>query len=134
QKSITPRIWILYKKTLLSLIVVAGGWCFTAPQAMAAEILSIRSPTLLQVGDQNRSYGVQLACISVNEANSQAALAWLQRNGSRGTKINFRPMGVQDGQMVAQVSLLKNGLNLGDALVAEGLASPLPCLNAERAS
>lgn len=101
---------------------------------MAAEILSIRSPTLLQVGDQNRSYGVQLACISVSEANSQAALAWLQRNGSRGSKINFRPMGVKNGQMVARVSLLNNGLDLGDALVAEGLASPLPCLKAERAT
>lgn len=115
----------------LLILVVAGAWDFAAQEAVAAEILSVRSPTLLQVGDQNRSYGVQLACISVSEAQSQAALGWMQRHSARGTKINFRPISQQEGLLVAKVSLLKDGVDLGDALVAEGLATALPCSEAE---
>ena len=35
-------------------------------QAFAAEVLQVRSATLLQVGDRNRNYSVQLACVQVD--------------------------------------------------------------------
>lgn len=95
--------------------------------AMAAEILSVRSPTLLQIGDQNRSYGIQLACLAVAESHQQDALNWLQKKGPRGTKVNLRPISEHDGRLVARVRVLKTGLDLGDAMVAEGLARPIPC-------
>lgn len=101
---------------------------------MAAEILSIRSATLLQIGDQNRSYQVRLACLEVEDSNSHEALMWLQRHGNRGTKVNLRPVSQLNGVLVAKVSVLKSGLDLGDAMVAEGLASPSPCLDALPAS
>ena len=101
---------------------------------MAAEILSIRSATLLQVGDQNRSYGVQLACVEVSEAQSQEALSWLQQHGARGTKVNLRPISNREGRLVAKVSVLKTGLDLGDAMVNLGLATLVPCFQEEGVS
>ena len=41
----------------------------------AAEVLQVRGPTLLQVGDSNRSYSVQLACLAVNAGQERQALA-----------------------------------------------------------
>lgn len=128
------RLDRLLLPALLTLVVIASGLGLLPASANAAEIFSIRSPTLLQVGDQNRSYGVQLGCIAVNETNSQAALVWLQRHGARGTKINLRPIRQQDGQMVARVSVLKNGLDLGEGMVSEGLATPVACVDSEQAS
>ncbi|MFM7237424.1 MAG: hypothetical protein ACKOYK_11785 [Cyanobium sp.] len=105
----------------------AGVVDLAAPPAMAAEILSIRNATLLQIGDQNRSYGVRLACVAVDEASSKEALGWLQKHGSRGTRVNLRPIGDQDGLLLARVSILRSGLDLGEGLVANGLATAVPC-------
>lgn len=99
------------------------------PPAMAAEILSVRSANILQIGDQNRSYGVELACLKVADSNDHEALHWLQKQATRGTKVNLRPMGQRDGRLVAQVSVLRTGVDLGQAMVAEGLASSIPCLD-----
>jgi endonuclease YncB( thermonuclease family) len=119
---------------VLILAIMVGGVCHAVPRAMAAEILSIRSATLLQVGDQNRSYGVQLACVEVSEAQSQEALSWLQQHGARGTKVNLRPISNREGRLVAKVSVLKTGLDLGDAMVNLGLATLVPCLQEEGVS
>lgn len=119
---------------VLILAIMVGGVCHGVPRAMAAEILSIRSATLLQVGDQNRSYGVQLACVEVSEAQSQEALSWLQQHGARGTKVNLRPISNREGRLVAKVSVLKTGLDLGDTMVNLGLATLVPCLQEEGVS
>ncbi|MCX5930639.1 MAG: hypothetical protein NTW83_02070, partial [Cyanobacteria bacterium] len=52
---------------LLALILAVGLLLdpMAAQPAGAAEVLQVRSGVLLQVGDQNRSYPVQLGCISV---------------------------------------------------------------------
>jgi hypothetical protein len=113
--------------SLVVLVVMVGGFGLTVPRAMAAEILSIRGATLLRVGDQNRSTTVELACVSVSEADSAEAVAWLRRRSPRGTKVNLRPVSQRDGLLVANVRVLKSGLDLGDGLVAEGLATALPC-------
>jgi endonuclease YncB( thermonuclease family) len=105
-----------------------------AGPALAAEIRSVRSATLLQIGDQNRTYSIQLACLSVPESNQQEALAWLQKHGPRGTKVNLRPISEQDGRLVAQLRVLRTGQDLGEAMVAEGLATPTACGDIQPAS
>ncbi len=104
-------------------IVIAGG---PATAAWAAEVLQVRSGVLLQVGDQNRSYPVQLGCISVEPDASAAAAAWLREQLPRSTRVNLRPLGTADGVLLSQVRLLPGGVDLGSALVAAGLASRLP--------
>jgi endonuclease YncB( thermonuclease family) len=114
-------------KLLVALLLWTVAMGMIAGPAMAAEILSVRSATLLQIGDQNRSYSIQLACLAVAESNQQDALAWLQKHGPRGTKVNLRPISEMDGRLVAQVRVLKTGQDLGEGLVSEGLATPKPC-------
>ena len=109
------------------LLLWTGIVGFADAPAMAAEIMSVRSATLLQIGDQNRSYGIELACLSVPESSQQEALGWMQKHGPRGTKVNLRPISNHDGMLVAKVRVLKTGQDLGEAMVAEGLASPIPC-------
>jgi len=115
------------RHVLVLVLLWTGMIGFSDAPAMAAEIMSVRSATLLQIGDQNRSFGIQLACLSVPESSQQEALGWLQKHGPRGTKVNLRPISNHDGMLVAKVSVLKTGQDLGEAMVAEGLASPIPC-------
>jgi hypothetical protein len=115
-------------QALVLLTAVLGCTLLWSPgEARAAEIFGVPGPTLLRVGDQNRGYLVELACLAVEEANSQEAVAWLRRHGPRGTKVNLRPVSEHDGLLVAQVRVLTSGLDLGEGLVAEGWATAVPC-------
>ncbi len=110
--------------------------------AGAAELLQVRGATLLQLGDQNRSYTVQLACIAVAESRQDEAVAWLRQAAPRHTKVNLRPMGQNDGVLLARVqtlaslqktgaSLQTSGEDLGSGLISAGLAQAGPTDPAE---
>jgi endonuclease YncB( thermonuclease family) len=101
---------------------------FSALPAAAAEVLQVRSGVLLQVGDQNRSYPVQLGCISVTPEQSRAAEDWLRQELPRRTRVNLRPLGSADGVLLARVQVLRGGDDLGSGLISAGLAQPLPSL------
>ncbi len=96
--------------------------------AAAAELLQVRGATLLQLGDQNRSYTVRLACVSVAEAQQTEAVAWLRQAAPRHTRVNLRPMGQSQGVLLARVQTLAGpqnrsaGTDLGSGLIAAGLA------------
>jgi len=93
--------------------------------ALAAEILQVRGATLLQLGDQNRSYTVQLACIVVPEAQQGEAVDWLRQAAPRRTRVNLRPMGQNQGVLLARVQTLSASagtMDLASGLVAAGLA------------
>lgn len=98
--------------------------------ALAAEVLQVRSATLLQVGDHNRTYSVELACLQVAAAQQPSAAIWLREQLPRRTRVNLRPLGSRDGLLLARVERLASGdlpaLDLGDGLVQAGLASALP--------
>ena len=92
------------------------------PQAFAAEVLQVRSATLLQVGDRNRNYSVQLACVQVEPEVEQQAQDWMRRALPRRRRVNLRPEGSADGVLLARVTPIGDDLDLGAALVSEGLA------------
>ena len=98
----------------------------------AAELLQVRSGTVLQVGDHNRNYTVELGCLRLPpgaEADAAAA-GWLRQELPRRTRLNLRPLGSRDGLLVARVQRLAAGstpeLDLNAGLVAAGLAEALP--------
>lgn len=114
-------------------------WVFTALMAVvlligtgsaqAAEVLQVRSGTVLQVGDHNRTYTVELACLAVPAEGEAAAAAWLRNALPRRTKVNLRPVGNADGTLVARVQRLgvegtAAEKDLGAGLIAAGLARP----------
>ena len=112
-----PR-WLL--AAAMALVLLLG-----AAVAQAAEVLQVRSGTLLQVGDHNRTYTVELACVAVPAGGDEAAAAWLRQALPRRTKVNLRPVGNDDGTLVARVQRLGDS-DLGSGLVAAGLASAKP--------
>ena len=112
------------------LALLLGAILLLAPgAASAAEVLQVRSATLLQVGDSNRSYGVELACVMVNADQQQPAIAWLRQQLPRRSRVNLRPIGNHDGILLAKVQKLGASQDLGTGLVAAGLASPIADAN-----
>ena len=117
--------WLAALLAALSLLLWPGV-------ALAAEMLQVRGATLLQLGDQNRSYTVQLACIVVPEAQQSEAVDWLRQAAPRRTRVNLRPMGQNQGVLLARVQTLSAPQNrpgstagstdLASGLVAAGLA------------
>jgi hypothetical protein len=69
-------------------------------------VLQVRSGTLLQVGDHNRTYTVELACVAIPEGGNPAATEWLRAALPRRTKVNLRPVGNDGGTLVARVQRL----------------------------
>ncbi len=118
------------------MIVLGATLLLGLPLALqAAEVLQVRSGTVLQIGDGNRNYTVRLACLSVAPDANALAVAWLRQQLPRRSRVNLRPVGSEDGILVARVSRLESGPStgspppgpdLGQGLVAAGLASRLP--------
>ena len=106
---------------LLTLLI----W-LTPGAAAAAEVLVVRTATLLQVGDSNRSYTVELACLSVAPEQQQQALAWLRRELPRRSRVNLRPLGSHDGILLAKVQKLGSANDLASGLIAAGQGSNQP--------
>jgi hypothetical protein len=97
--------------------------------AAAAEVLQVRDATLLQVGDSNRSYSVELACVAVEPGERDGAIAWLREQLPRRSRVNLRPIGNHDGILLARVQKLGDANDLGSGLITAGLASPTPLAN-----
>ena len=119
------RIW----KPLAAIVLLTLSLLGPASNAGAAEVLQVRSGRVLQVGDQNRSYSIELACLKpIGESDAEAA-QWLRQQLPRRTRVNLRPQGQRDGTMIARVAPLSGplaGTDLSDQLIAAGLASGLP--------
>ena len=106
---------------LLTLLI----W-LTPGAAAAAEVLVVRSATLLQVGDSNRTYTVELACLAVAPEQQQQALAWMRRELPRRSRVNLRPLGSHDGILLAKVQKLGSATDLASGLIAAGQGSNQP--------
>jgi endonuclease YncB( thermonuclease family) len=106
------------------LTVVLLGW---PTAAAAAEVLQVRSGTLLLVGDRNRSYPVELACVAVATDQQEAATAWLRQALPRRSRVNLLPMGNASGHLQARVVRLADDTDLGQGLIEAGLARPIDC-------
>ena len=85
-------------------------------------MLQVRTSSLLQVGDHNRTYTVQLACVDVTAEAETEAVGWLRQQLPRRRRVNLRPVGSRDGQLLARVTPLGESVDLSAGLVAAGLA------------
>jgi hypothetical protein len=111
---------IRFCASLLVLLVVI----FASPlPSVAAEVLQVRSSTLLQIGDRNRNYSVRLACVEVDPVNEEAAVDLLKKAAPRRKRVNLRPEGNEEGVLIARVTPLDADQDLGVSLVTNGLAT-----------
>ena len=116
-------------RRLAALTLLAAVLLLLPARSLAAEVLQVRSARLLQVGDHNRTYTVELACLSLPPGGEQAATDWLRGSLPRRTRVNLRPMGSHDGTLVARVQRLGGDgqpTDLSQGLIAAGLAEPEP--------
>lgn len=111
--------WI---RRCLAFSVVVMALMAIVPQVHAAEVLQVRSSSLLQIGDHNRNYTVQLACVEVEASKEQAAVTYLRQALPRRQRVNLRPEGAVDGTLLARVTPLGADQDLSTALAAAGLA------------
>ena len=116
-------------RAALALVLAAAVLLGGSGAVDAAEVLQVRNASLLQVGDHNRTYSVELACLRIAPDSEAAAATWLRRELPRRTRVNLRPLGNHDGSLQARVQRLASGdqpaLDLGEGLIAAGLAEPL---------
>ena len=109
-------------RLLLAVAISVALWLSGPLAAKAAEVLQVRTSTLLQVGDGNRNYSVQLACIQVDPGEEAQAIGWLRAELPRRSRVNLRPMGQDHGVLLASVQKLGATTDLATGLVAEGFA------------
>lgn len=95
--------------------------------ASAAEVQQVRGADLLQLGDGNRSYSVELVCLQMKPDQRPAAEAWLRERLPRRTRVNLRPMGQRQGVLLARVNRLDSESDLSTGLIDAGLAQAAPC-------
>jgi hypothetical protein len=105
-------------------VVVLGA----GSPAAAAEVLQVTGPDRLLIGDRNRSSAVRLGCLAVAPEDAGPATELLRKLLPRHRRVNLRPLGVHDGELLARLTPIEPaGEDPAEALVAAGLASAIPC-------
>ncbi len=90
---------------------------------LAAEVLQVRGPKVLQIGDRNRSFMVKLACVEIEPKDEKATIELLKTMLRRHKKVNLRPQSSSDGILLARVISLDENVDLSQVLYDQGLAS-----------
>ncbi len=96
---------------------------FPLTNTFAAEVLQVRSSTILQIGDRNRSYTVKIACLEVDPSNEVDAMNSLKSLLRRKKRVNLKPQGAIDGVLLARVDLIESKIDIGQSLEKKGLGS-----------
>ena len=107
---------------MIRALLIGFSLLLLAAPVSAAEVLQVRSSSLLQVGDRNRTYTVELACAAVDPLHEEEAVRWLRTQLPRRRRVNLRPVGSRDGQLLARVTPLGDQDDLSTGLVAASLA------------
>ena len=108
---------------------IAGGFIDVAWSRLGSRGAAGAGSNHASARRPNRSYTVQLACVEVAEAQQAEAVTWLRQAVPRHTRVNLRPMGQNQGVLLARVQPLAPGrgsksqsTDLGSGLIAAGLA------------
>lgn len=107
---------------MIRALLIGLSLLLLAAPVSAAEVLQVRSSSLLQVGDRNRTYTVVLACAAVDPVLEDEAVKWLRDQLPRRRRVNLRPVGSLEGQLLARVTPLGEPTDLSTGLVAASLA------------
>ncbi len=87
---------------------------------LAAEVLQVRSSSLLQIGDRNRSFTVKLSCFEPYPSKETEASEWLKSELPRYRKVNFMPQGSMEGLLVARVITVGKKIDISQKLASKG--------------
>ena len=106
----------------LSKFVVIFCLIFLNPVIVnSAEILQIKSPNTILVGDQNRNLTIRLFCVDINENDELEAINLLKSEFPRGSKVKIKPFGFEENVLLAKVFSIKDAKEMTELLVAKDL-------------
>ena len=109
-------------KTYFKIFVLVISFLSLCFQIQAAEVLQVSSSSVLLVGDNNRTYTVELACVEINPNLEEKSVNWLRKQLPRHTKVNLKPKGSKDGVLMAKVIPFKSNIDITEKYINEGLA------------
>jgi hypothetical protein len=127
-RSLAAALLLTVSLSLTPLLVLAAALGSLPATASAAEVLQVTGPDRLVIGDRNRNTTVRLGCVAVPPESAAEATELLRRLLPRRRRVNLRPMGARDGELLARIRPIdpEEG-DPAEALVAAGLAQPVPC-------
>ena len=102
-------------------ILLISFFCFYS-QVYAAEILQVSNSSVLQIGDNNRTYTVKIACTEISPDLEERSLDWLKKQLPRHTRVNLKPKGSIDGVLLARVIPFNSNIDITEKYINEGLA------------
>ena len=114
------------RRLFFALVIIAISLFGPIAIVNAAEVLHISNSGLLQIGDNNRTYTVELACLDIKPGEEDAVIELLKHNLIRGTRVNLMPKTFKDGVLVARVSRLNDKQDINQIIFNQGLATD-PC-------
>ena len=88
-------------------------------QINSAEILQIKGPDTIIVGDQNRNLLIKLFCVDVYESKESDAIDLLKKEFPRGSKVKIRPFEVKENQLIAKVFDKDGTKEMSELLISE---------------
>ena len=92
-------------------------------ETFSAELIQVRSSSILQIGDRNRIYTVKLACIEVDPSKEELARLWLNKKLKSKEKVNLSPRGSEAGMLIANIKILSSDMDLSSELFLNGFAN-----------
>ena len=111
-------IFLILQKILKFSIVLFLSILFPL-QINSAEILQIKGPDTIIVGDQNRNLLIKLFCVDVYESKESDAIDLLKKEFPRGSKVKIRPFGVKENQLIAKVFDKDGTKEMSELLISE---------------
>ena len=110
-------------KLFINICILCALFFVFCDQVSSAEILQVRSSSVLLIGDNNRNYTVKIACAEISPDSEEIAINWLKKQLPRHTKVNLRPKGVFEGVLIAKVFPINSDIDITEKYINEGLAT-----------
>ena len=109
-------------KIFINILILLISFLCIYSEVDAAEILQVTNSSVLLIGDNNRTYTVQLACTEISPDLEEKSVKWLRKQLPRHTKVNLKPKGSIDGILVAKVIPFDSNIDINEKYINEGLA------------
>ncbi len=107
----------------MKIFLVLTLFLFFCKASIAAEVLQVTSASQLLIGDHNRTYKVELACINIDPKKGNKARIWLKDKLPRGRHVNLMPIETKNGVLFARVKSLNSEKELSYALSEQGFGN-----------
>jgi len=109
--------FLAYLKVIICILI----FILSMPgRVLSAEVLQVSSSSILQIGDNNRSYKVRIYCINIDPLQDKEAANWLKVNLPRRSKVNILPKGYEDGTLISEVIKIRTNEDISAEMVRLG--------------